>query len=50
MSEIPTGDWTWVNVAADRFEQAWKSGERPRIEDFLLKVDESRCPPRPPPA
>jgi WD40 repeat protein/tRNA A-37 threonylcarbamoyl transferase component Bud32 len=45
MSEIPTADWTWINAAADRFERAWKAGERPRIEDYLLEVDESRWPP-----
>ncbi len=35
MSEIPTSDWTWINVVADRFERAWKQGPRPRIEDYL---------------
>jgi hypothetical protein len=45
MSEIPTADWTWINAAAVRFERAWKAGERPRIEDYLLEVDESRWPP-----
>src|SRR5271168_200463 len=42
MSEIPTSDWTWINAAADRFERAWKEGQRPRIEDFLVEVDEPR--------
>jgi WD40 repeat protein/tetratricopeptide (TPR) repeat protein len=45
MSEIPTTDWTWINAAADRFERAWKAGSLPRIEDYLLEVDESRWPP-----
>jgi Protein kinase domain len=45
MSEIPTEDWSWINAAADRFERAWKAGPRPRIEDFLAEVDESRWPP-----
>ena len=44
MSEIPTADWTWINAAADRFEHAWKTGQRPRIEDYLLEVEESRRP------
>jgi WD40 repeat protein/tRNA A-37 threonylcarbamoyl transferase component Bud32/Tfp pilus assembly protein PilF len=42
MSEIPTADWTWVNAAAERFEQAWKDGKRPRLEDYLLEAEESR--------
>ena len=44
MTEIPTADWTWINAAADRFERAWKAGERPKIEDYLAEVDESRRP------
>ncbi len=44
MSGIPTADWTWINAAADRFERAWKDGQQPRIEDYLLEVDESRWP------
>ena len=39
MSEIPTADWTWINTAADRFERAWKAGQRPRIEEYMLEVD-----------
>jgi len=45
MSEIPTGDWSWVHAAAERFERAWKKGPHPRIEDFLAEVDESRWAP-----
>jgi len=45
MSEVATGDWTWINAVADRFERAWKHGLRPRIEDFLAEVAESRWPP-----
>jgi hypothetical protein len=44
MSEILTSDWTRINTAADRFEQEWKKGTRPRIEDFLVEVEESRWP------
>ena len=45
VAEIPTGDWTWINAAAERFERAWKKGPRPRIEDFLAEVPEPRWPP-----
>jgi len=45
MVEIPTADWSWINEAAERFEQAWKKGPRPRIEDFLAKVPEPGRPP-----
>jgi WD40 repeat protein/tRNA A-37 threonylcarbamoyl transferase component Bud32 len=44
MSEITTSDWTWINAAADRFERAWKQGPKPRIEEFLAGIDESRWP------
>ena len=42
MSETPTSDWSWINAAADRFEQAWEQGPRPRIEDYVAEVDEPR--------
>jgi hypothetical protein len=42
MNEIPTADWTWIDSAAIRFEQQWKKGTSPRIEDFLAAVDQSR--------
>lgn len=29
------GENTWIDKVADRFELAWRSGTRPRIEDFL---------------
>jgi eukaryotic-like serine/threonine-protein kinase len=44
MSEIPAADWTWIDAAANRFEQEWKRGNLPRIEDYLAEVDESRRP------
>jgi hypothetical protein len=44
MSEIPSSDWTWIDVAANRFEQEWKKGNLPRIEDYLAEVEESRRP------
>jgi len=40
VAEIPTGDWSWINDAAECFERAWKKGPRPHIEDFLIKVPE----------
>jgi hypothetical protein len=30
-----------VDQACDRFEEAWKAGERPRIEDFLAAAPEA---------
>ena len=44
MSEIPQEDWSWIDAAARRFERAWKTGPRPRIEDFLAKVPEPQRP------
>ena len=36
MSQAQTGERTWIDEAADRFESLWKrGGDRPRIEDFL---------------
>jgi WD40 repeat protein/serine/threonine protein kinase len=45
MAGIPSADWSWIDAAAERFERAWKAGEQPRIEDFLIKVPESQWPP-----
>ena len=45
MADIPTADWSWIDSAAERFERAWKNGERPRIEDFLIKVAEPHWSP-----
>ena len=42
MSEIPTADWSWINAAAERFEQRLEEGPRPRIEDYLNEVEEPR--------
>jgi serine/threonine protein kinase/formylglycine-generating enzyme required for sulfatase activity len=44
MADIPTVDWSWINAAAERFEQAWNNGERPGIEDFLINVPETQWP------
>jgi hypothetical protein len=40
MGAIPAADWSWINATADRFEQAWHAGLRPRIEDYLATADE----------
>ncbi|HKI20930.1 MAG TPA: hypothetical protein VKA15_23765, partial [Isosphaeraceae bacterium] len=38
MSHSQTGERTWIDEAADRFESDWKQGgNRPRIEDFLAQ-------------
>ena len=38
MSPVQTGERTWIDEAADRFECDWKrGGDRPRIEDFLAR-------------
>src|SRR5262249_58116259 len=33
-----------VDAACDRFEAAWRAGDRPRIEDFLGGTTDSRRP------
>src|SRR3954447_5234030 len=35
MSDELTGDRTWIDDQADRFERAWIEGPRPRIDDYL---------------
>ena len=35
MSSEPDDDSSAIDLAADRFEQAWKAGQAPRIEDYL---------------
>jgi serine/threonine protein kinase len=44
MAEIPTADGSWINAAAERFKRAWKNGERPRIEEFLINAPEPQRP------
>ena len=39
VSEIPTGDWTRINDAANRFERAWNTSPRPKIEDYLAEAE-----------
>jgi serine/threonine-protein kinase len=43
MGHSPTGERTWIDEAADRFESDWKrGGNRPRIEDHLAEVSAPR--------
>ena len=42
MGEIGTEDLSWIDTAVDKFERAWSQRSRPRIEDFLTEVEESR--------
>jgi serine/threonine protein kinase/formylglycine-generating enzyme required for sulfatase activity len=44
MAENPTADGSWINAAVERFKRAWKNGERPRIEKFLINVPEPQRP------
>ncbi len=45
MSYSNTGERTWIDEAADRFESDWKQGgDRPRIEDFLAQEAGPRRP------
>jgi len=37
-----SGDESWVDNVALQFDQAWKSGSQPRIEDYLAGVAEPR--------
>jgi WD40 repeat protein/serine/threonine protein kinase len=45
VAEIPTERRTSISEACTRFEQAWRKGPRPRIEEFLAGVMESARPP-----
>jgi serine/threonine protein kinase len=45
MSTIPTGDQAVIKATVERFRAAWKEGQRPRIEAFLVEIDESSWPP-----
>src|SRR4051812_27175886 len=36
------GGRTWIDEASDRFEQDWRAGRRPRIEDYLADEAGSR--------
>src|SRR5262245_23999032 len=35
MSGPSGGDESWIGAMADRFDQAWRAGNLPRIEDYL---------------
>ena len=32
--------WERIDCVCERFEDAWQSGKRPRLEDYLIEVDE----------
>jgi hypothetical protein len=41
MNSLPSSERTWIDNAADRFEQQWASGaQKPLIEDFLAETDD----------
>ena len=42
MGEALSGDESWVDDFALQFDQAWRSGTQPRIEDYLVSVAEPR--------
>jgi serine/threonine protein kinase/formylglycine-generating enzyme required for sulfatase activity len=44
MAEFPTADQNWIDAVADQLKRAWKNGEQPRIEEFLIDVPEPRRP------
>ena len=35
MADDRDGDLSWIDGVADCFEQAWRAGRRPRLEDYL---------------
>jgi hypothetical protein len=41
---LPLSGALRVNTACERFEQAWRAGSRPRIEDFLGCMPEPERP------
>ena len=51
MSEGPSGEpplspsrFFWLDTICNRFEAAWKAGQRPRIEDYLGEAEGDRRP------
>ena len=42
MVEAQSGDESWIDSVALQFDRAWRSGARPRIEDHLADLAESR--------
>jgi hypothetical protein len=44
MSGSEVSAWTWINATANRFEQAWRTGERPMIEDYLAEAEPALRP------
>ncbi len=41
-ADLPTVVWTRIEALIDRFEQAWRRGEHPRIEDYLPTDEHER--------
>jgi formylglycine-generating enzyme required for sulfatase activity/serine/threonine protein kinase len=41
-NDLSDADASWIDSEADRFELAWRSGAKPRIEDFLAGVSGDR--------
>src|SRR4051812_33045259 len=42
MGEVRSVDESWLDDEALRFDQAWKSGSRPQIEEYLAGLAEPR--------
>src|SRR4051812_18593209 len=45
MGDHRQGTQTWIDAVATPFDRAWMAGRRPRIEDYLSGVEQSRRPP-----
>jgi tRNA A-37 threonylcarbamoyl transferase component Bud32 len=43
MSDSLLDQLSWIDPIADRFEQAWKAGVRPRLEDYLEAAPPGQC-------
>src|SRR6516165_4581472 len=41
---VPLRVLDWIDQVCDRFERAWTSGQRPRVEDYLGEVVEAYRP------
>ena len=39
-SSVPESAAAWIDRICDQFEEAWRKGEQPQIEDYLDAVDE----------
>ena len=43
-AELPLDVLDQIDRFCDRFEAAWGSGSRPRVEDYLTEIDEAYRP------